>query len=70
MINQQDDEFKTEPEAAFFLHVSQSCLRKWRGRGVGPKYCRFGRLIRYRASFLNEWIDSHSKMRGEISGNG
>jgi len=39
--------FLDESEAAEYLGVSLSGLRKWRARGVGPRYCRFSRLIRY-----------------------
>jgi excisionase family DNA binding protein len=56
---QQSDQLKDEREAANFLGVSVSGLRKWRNRGIGPRYCRFGRLIRYRLSDLNEWIEAH-----------
>ncbi len=58
------DEIKDEREAAAYLRVSLSGLRKWRKRKCGPNYSRFGKVIRYRQSELDAWIDSHSKTHG------
>jgi excisionase family DNA binding protein len=58
MVNNCDRaDFKTELEAAEYLAVSLSCMRKWRSRQFGPKYCRFGKLIRYRRSDLDKWAE-------------
>lgn len=56
-----------EQEAANYLNVSLSGLRKWRTRRVGPRYCRFGRLIRYRQSDLDAWVDARSSKRDEMN---
>jgi len=50
---------KREQEAAAFLAMSTSGLRKLRKRGVGPRCFQFGRLIRYRMSDLIEWMEAH-----------
>jgi len=49
----------TEAEAARQLGVSIGGLRKWRKARRGPKYLRLGRLIRYRRSDLEQWLESH-----------
>jgi hypothetical protein len=61
MSNPNDSEFKDEREAAAYLRVSVSGMRKWRASGAGPAYCRFGKLIRYQTSSLNEWAVSHMR---------
>ena len=53
-------ELMTEQEAAAYLGVSISGMRKWRARGFGPAYCRFGKIIRYRKSSLDEFADLHT----------
>lgn len=46
-----------EKEAAELLKLSVKTLRKWRSLGIGIKYVKMGRSIRYRLidieSFLN-----------------
>ena len=55
------DEIKDERQAAAYLGLSPSGLRKKRIRGQGPRYARLGRLIRYRLSWLDEWIERQSE---------
>lgn len=61
MSNPARDELKDEREAAAYLRVSVSGMRKWRARRVGPKYARLGKIIRYRRSDLDAWVESHSQ---------
>lgn len=42
-----------EKEAAEYLGVGYSTLRKWRYENVGPVYRRLGRSIRYSRSALD-----------------
>jgi len=51
-------ELMTEQEAAAYLGVSVSGMRKWRGRQCGPKYARFGKIIRYRQHDLDTFVQS------------
>lgn len=46
----------TEAEAARRLGVSAAVLRAWRGRHVGPRFCRFGRSVRYLPEDLDAFI--------------
>ena len=53
--------FLTEAEAAEYLRVSRSYLRKARCYGGGPRYVRIGkRAIRYRIEDLDAWIDQNT----------
>ena len=58
-------ELMTEQEAAVYLGLSRSGMRKWRARGFGPAYCRFGKIIRYRRSSLDEFADRHTSSSAE-----
>jgi predicted site-specific integrase-resolvase len=51
----------TEPEAATWLKIKIYTLRKWRRQGCGPPYSRCGgRLIRYTAEDLADWVGNHT----------
>lgn len=52
------DELLTEQEAAAYLGVSVSGLRKWRNNRRGPQYYRLGRLIRYTRFGLKAWLQT------------
>ncbi len=54
-VNHEQQEFLTEEEAARFLNVSIRTLPKWRSEGIGPKFCKFGRSIRYHKVELRLW---------------
>jgi predicted DNA-binding transcriptional regulator AlpA len=46
-----------QKRAARILGLSVRTLERHRLAGTGPRYARLGRLIRYRQSDLEEWID-------------
>lgn len=48
----------TDVQAAKFLGQSVFTLRKHRSLGIGPKYCKLGRSVRYRLDDLKEYVDS------------
>jgi hypothetical protein len=41
---------------AEILGVAKITLAIWRSKGVGPRFIRVGRHIRYATSDLNEWL--------------
>jgi excisionase family DNA binding protein len=43
-------------EAAARLSVAASTLVKWRKEGVGPRFVRVGRLVRYRGVDLEQYL--------------
>ena len=38
--------------------ISQRTLQRWRLEGFGPKFLKPGRLVRYRQSDLDRWVDA------------
>jgi hypothetical protein len=54
----QEDRCLPEKPAATVLGVSVALLRKWRRTGGGPLYVRLGKLVRYRLSDLQRFVDS------------
>jgi excisionase family DNA binding protein len=43
-------------EAADYLRLSTRTLERLRCSGLGPKYVKLGRSIRYQRDALDEWI--------------
>jgi len=48
----------TQREAAQLLRLSERTLERLRVSGLGPKFCRMRRSIRYRQTDLDQWIAS------------
>ncbi len=48
----------TQREAALALKLSERTLERLRVSGLGPKFARCGRSIRYRLADLDEWVAS------------
>jgi len=49
------ESWMTEKEVAKLLNVSLACLRRWRLEGRGPKFRKFGSLVRYRGEDVEAW---------------
>ena len=47
----------TEDETARILSCTKAALRRWRRERRGPRFVKLGRLIRYRQSDLEEFVD-------------
>lgn len=45
---------------AEYLDVPEATLTAWRYRGVGPKYSRVGKHVRYRKPDVDAWLESQS----------
>jgi excisionase family DNA binding protein len=50
----------TEKQAAQFLAVSVRAVQAWRHRGVGPRWVRCGRLVRYRLADIQAWLATNT----------
>lgn len=50
--------YLTPQEAADLLGVATKTLAQWRTQKRGPKFYHVGRLVRYRAEDINEWVES------------
>jgi excisionase family DNA binding protein len=48
----------TQSECAELLRLSERTLERLRVSGLGPKFVRCGRSIRYRVADLEAWIAS------------
>jgi len=48
----------TQAEASEVLRLGERTLERFRVSGIGPKFVRLGKSIRYRADDLEEWISS------------
>lgn len=58
----------SEIEASRILGIKQRTLQQWRVRGYGPEFVRIGqRLIRYKRSDVNLWVDTEYLKRRQIS---
>jgi len=51
-----------DPQAAalFLGGLSVLTLADWRCRGMGPRFCKAGRLVRYRLSDLQVWLEGRT----------
>ena len=55
--------FLTEAETALLLNVSQRTLQRWRLEGnQGLPFRRFGGLIRYARSDIEQWAAEQTRM--------
>jgi predicted DNA-binding transcriptional regulator AlpA len=45
-------------QLAEFLTNKKNTIEGWRIKGIGPKYIKIGRLVRYRISDVEEWLES------------
>lgn len=51
--------YLTTQEVADLLKLRAHSVATWRMKGVGPEYIKIGRMVRYPAARLREWIESH-----------
>jgi len=49
--------FLTETEVSERTHISLGTLRRWRLENRGPKFHKFGSLVRYGEEDLSRWQD-------------
>jgi len=52
--------FLTTKEAAEYLAVSLSTLKRWRKENRSPPYLKQGGIIRYALDDLKKWAEAHS----------
>jgi predicted DNA-binding transcriptional regulator AlpA len=58
------DRLFDERSAANVLSCSVALMRKWRLFDEGPSYVKIGRLVRYRRSDIDAFLDSHRVTTG------
>jgi predicted DNA-binding transcriptional regulator AlpA len=50
-----------ERQAGDWLGVSVRTLQRWRLEGVGPRFRKLGRLVRYHQSDLEEFVTNSTR---------
>ena len=40
------------------IHITKSCLGKWRHLRRGPPFVKIGRRVAYRGRALNDWLEA------------
>lgn len=50
--------FLDSSRAADYLGVKRTTMEAWRCRGGGPKFVKLGRLVKYRQSDLDDFIEA------------
>ncbi len=59
-----------EKQAAKVLTVGTRVLQSWRVRGFGPTFLKLGRLIRYKQSAIDSWIEGQVRQSTSDKGEG
>ncbi|TAM44328.1 MAG: DNA-binding protein [Acidobacteria bacterium] len=49
-----------EAEAAAYIGVSAATLPSWRSRGLGPRYVKLNRAVRYLEADLDAFLEAHT----------
>lgn len=55
-------DYMTTEEVATMIHLSQSTLRAWRSKNMGPPTMHAGRRVLYRRSDVNSWVENSGQM--------
>lgn len=50
------EQLLTEQDVARLVNVSTATVAGWRAKGIGPRYIRVERIIRYRRADVEQWI--------------
>lgn len=61
-MNQNLENLRALPqeEAAALLNLKPKTLEAWRYAGRGPRFVKFGRLVRYRVRDLEEFMNQQT----------
>jgi predicted DNA-binding transcriptional regulator AlpA len=51
----------TEDETAITLKCTRAALRRWRRERRGPRFVKLGRLIRYRLSDIEAFVEQNTE---------
>ncbi len=52
-----EDKIFTPRQLAAYLETSVSALSQYRALGIGPIYLKIGRMVRYRQSDVEAWLN-------------
>ncbi len=59
-MNDREERLLNESEVAALWGVTKSLLQKMRYERRGPRFVRIGRLVRYRLSDVNRYMEENS----------
>lgn len=62
------DELLNSKKAAAFLGVSERTLERLRTAGEGPKYVKFGMVVRYDPADVLAWIEGRKRANTSACG--
>lgn len=65
LVTGRAGELVDEASLAARLGISRSTLQSWRYSGRGPRWIKLGRLIRYRVTDIDAYLDANT--RGEVA---
>ncbi len=54
----------TTEEAAAYLGITRTCIYEWRARGMGPRYYKLQRQLRYKLEDLEEFLQRCARPGG------
>lgn len=60
MDNEMNSELMNTAELGQRLSKSPAALANWRYLGLGPKFVKVGKAVRYRVSDVEEWLDQNT----------
>jgi predicted DNA-binding transcriptional regulator AlpA len=58
-----EDDLLTPEVLATMLEKTPASLAQWRYQGLGPRFIKAGRLVRYRRSDVLAWLDANTVQR-------
>lgn len=56
-----EEVFLTAQEVSDLYQISLYSLSRWRSEGIGPRYHRLGRNVRYKRSDIAAWLENNRK---------
>jgi predicted DNA-binding transcriptional regulator AlpA len=59
----EQDRLMACSESAKYLGVTPDTLGVYRTKGIGPKYIKIGRVVRYRVSDVRAWLDTKARTK-------
>ncbi|MBG6218437.1 putative DNA-binding transcriptional regulator AlpA [Arthrobacter sp. CAN_A6] len=58
-----EDRLLKADQAGEWIGKSPASLAQWRYLGIGPKFIKAGRTIRYRESDIAAWLDAQTRQQ-------
>ncbi len=63
------DDLVDTPTFATEIQAKEPTVISWRSKGTGPDFIRCGRLIRYRRSDVNRWLEENTQRQSGCAPN-